>query len=858
MILTSCRNETIKRSTLHDIEGNTPITSASGNLPASKSDDEIRKAYATYLEHASKDDSSRADALSRLAALEFNLSEQKLKNHDGSNDDAVEAADDKFYNARLDRSIELLRTSLQDYPDAEGNDKTLYQLARAYDQKGDAERSKNAIEKLVINYPKSKYYIEGQFRLAEDAFSRKRYALAEDKYTEVIGSKSGSIFYEKSLYKRGWSRFKQEFYFEAIDDYLRVVKLNEFDDFHQLSASKKGLFNEYFHAIGLSFSYLGGPEAVNDYFNNNINFKHLYYSYVNVSNIYSKEERVNDAANTLEYFAKHNAKSKHVPEALLKVIGIWEDGGFSSKMNGSIENFYANYQPNSTYWNKRKNIDKRILKLVKDSLRKHALKITATYHKRFQDNRSISDYNNAMRWYDNYLNSYFSYSKKDNIHFLYASLLAENYDYNNALIQYELAAYDSDIIIDKVSAYEAILLSSKLGQKSKDPSPWVKKLIHYSTLYSQQYPNDTKIYSIIAHAGEIAYKYEMFNKAITLAELLPGNNISQKTVAISTIKANSYFKLAKYVDAENTYRAILMELGFPAKNTSKITDSLALAIYYQGKYSDDKGDSNSAIQHYARISRLAPTSDISATGMYDAIALSMKNDLWLESIKYIKEFQRLYPHHKQANNVSKKLAAAYLNSKQNIAAAKELEKLAINTKNKDYQLSALWKAGEIYESNKDYSSALRSFKQYAKNFHRPFPQYIESMFKVVSLYKLSNDSKSANIWQRKITKADKKSQNSLKTERTKYIASAAALHLARNSHNDFTNSRLVLPLKKNLKKKKLAMQKAVNLYGRASSYAVAETATEATHAIADIYNEFSSALLQSERPKHLNADELEQ
>ena len=54
------------------------------------------------------------------------------------------------------------------------------------------------------------------------------------------------------------------------------------------------------------------------------------------------------------------------------------------------------------------------------------------------------------------------------------------------------------------------------------------------------------------------------------------------------------------------------------------------------------------------------------------------------------------------------------------------------------------------------------------------------------------------------------------------------------------------------------MQTAINLYGRASSYGVSETTTESTYAIANIYRDFSKALLESERPKNLNKQELEQ
>ena len=90
------------------------------------------------------------------------------------------------------------------------------------------------------------------------------------------------------------------------------------------------------------------------------------------------------------------------------------------------------------------------------------------------------------------------------------------------------------------------------------------------------------------------------------------------------------------------------------------------------------------------------------------------------------------------------------------------------------------------------------------------------------------------------------------------IASISALHLAQKSHINFSAIKLVLPLEKHLKMKKAAMQNAVNLYGRAASYSAIETATQATHDIGNIFNEFSQSLLQSERPKELNADELEQ
>ena len=54
------------------------------------------------------------------------------------------------------------------------------------------------------------------------------------------------------------------------------------------------------------------------------------------------------------------------------------------------------------------------------------------------------------------------------------------------------------------------------------------------------------------------------------------------------------------------------------------------------------------------------------------------------------------------------------------------------------------------------------------------------------------------------------------------------------------------------------MQDAVKLYGQAAVYGHAEFVTRSTLAIDDIYRNFSTSLLESERPRNLSADELDQ
>ncbi|NJO12663.1 MAG: hypothetical protein HC872_03445 [Gammaproteobacteria bacterium] len=54
------------------------------------------------------------------------------------------------------------------------------------------------------------------------------------------------------------------------------------------------------------------------------------------------------------------------------------------------------------------------------------------------------------------------------------------------------------------------------------------------------------------------------------------------------------------------------------------------------------------------------------------------------------------------------------------------------------------------------------------------------------------------------------------------------------------------------------MQKALEAYGKAAQYGVAEVTTAATYSMAELYRTLAKDLMESERPKNLDAEGLEQ
>jgi len=854
----SC-SSTLKTNTLRDVD----ITTNSNNKPrsfgSSKNDDDIRAAYAEYLRHASKNDISRLDALQRLAQLEFDLSEKLDKNR-GKQTDKTQDIEDKIYNETLDRSIELLKTSLRDYPNSKKNDKTLYQLAKAYDQRGEYENSISTLEKLAIKFPNSGYYVECEFRLGEHAFSMKNYSKAEDLYTNVIVSRKNGEYLENALYKRGWARYKQEYYQDAIEDFLAVIDLHDFSPYSTLKSSQKSQFDEYFRAIGLSFSYLGGAETLNTYFKKHPDFKFIYHAYAHVSDIYLKQQRYSDAVDTLTSFISNHPNSAHVPLASTKILDIWKNAGFINKLIPALNEYYTLYHPASRYWSNH-NASEPIYNAVTTSIRNYTVIAATYYHKQFDATHKQSSFSNAKEWYDRYLKYYKAYSRKDNINLLYAELLSAHHDSDEALYHYEQAAYDSGIILNKDAAYSTILISNQLYANTNDPASkaqYLDKLIKYSLMYAQLYPGDEQSMNVLTRASQAAYHAGQYGKTVKLTELYAGKAFATDTYNINIIKANSYFKLKQYEDAESTYRSVLHQYHLDTKTKSELTENLAISIYNQAKHAESAGEVSTALDNYSRISAAAPTSSIASTGLYDAIALCMRNKLWDDAIKYIKLFQATYPNNRLSHDVSKKLSVAYLNSHQDLAAANELVKIARTDNDTTYKTAALWKAGELYESKKDWISAIKSFKEYALTYRRPYSQYIESMHKLTSLYSQVNDSNQVNHWQKAILDADKRTPAELKTDRTNFICSQTALKLAYKQNSIFATIKLTIPLKRSLDNKKYYMQRAVNLYGRASSYGIPSVATEATYSIAEIYRAFSKSLLTSERPKNLSKAELDQ
>ncbi|MEK9953395.1 MAG: tetratricopeptide repeat protein, partial [Curvibacter sp.] len=345
-----------------------------------------------------------------------------------------------------EEAIRLYQRLLSRYPHYERNDQVLYQLARAHEELGQVDEAMKTMERIPRDYPKSRYYDEVQFRIGEYHFTRKKYLDAEDAYKAVVELGPGSSFHELALYKLGWTFYKQELYEDALHRFVALLdhKVQTGYDFeHPTDPLTHKRIEDTHHVISLSFSNLGGADAVMAYFKANGKRSYEASVYGNLGEHYLEKRRYNDAAVTYRSFVTQNPYHRLAPHYDTRVIDIYKKGGFPKLVIDANKAFVVSYGLKSPYW---EHFDIQahpdVVGYVKTSLKELASHYHALYQEKKFEKEQPANFTEAMRWYREFLASFPKEAESPALHFQMASLLLENKTVGQAAIEFERTAYD--------------------------------------------------------------------------------------------------------------------------------------------------------------------------------------------------------------------------------------------------------------------------------------------------------------------------------------------------------------------------------------------------------------------------------
>jgi tetratricopeptide (TPR) repeat protein len=814
--------------------------------------------YRRFLELQKTDPQLRAEALRRLADLNMEAGEGDRMAGEASIVDTQGA-----------EAIKLYTNLLKSYPDYPRNDQVLYQLARAYETTGQPEKALATLDDIMRRYPNSTQMDEVQFRRGELLFSAKQYRPAQDAYAYVVKKGDKSSFLTQSLYKHGWSLFKQGLNDDSLPSFAGVLDrtmltktTHKLVPLEKLPRANRELADDTLRVMAVTFSYEDDSVAAIEKFtagHNNPAYAPIIYS--RLGDLYVEKERFQDAAAVYRAYATREPNSEFSPGLSQQAIEAYRKGGFTQLVLEGKREYVALYNYGTTFWQGRNKADyPNIAKELKLNL-----KDVATYfHANAQKSKKADEYLEAARWYRTYLESFPDDPESFGTNYLLSETLYAANDFRGASTEFEKTAYNyprnprsaaaAYAALESYGKYEAALPAAEKAEAHK-------VAVDAGVKFGTSFPEHPDSAGVLTRAAEDIFATQDLQRAIEVSNLVlahqPPADAAKRRIAY-TIIGQSNFDLLNFPEAEKGYIAARDLLPPNDKMRTDLTERIASSVYRQAEAKQKSGDAVGAVDDFLRIAQVAGTSKIASQAEYDAGAQLVNLKEWPRAIQVLEHFRSSNPKSEFTADVTRKLAVAYGETGQAGQAAVEFERIAMNpAESKDIQREANLQAADLYAKAGNTPKAVGMLEKFVVTYPTPVADSIEARQKLADIAGTSGQIDKQRYWQREIVNADR-TAGAGRTDRTQYLAAKSQLALASPTRDQFRDIALVLPLKASLAKKKKAMEAALGAYKTAADYRVAEVTTLATFEIAEIYRKLGQDIMKSERPKKLPAEQLEE
>ena len=759
-------------------------------------------------------------------------------------------------------AIQLYEELLSSTQDPTERAEAYYLLSKAYAMDGDLDKARSSLDSLVEQYPNSEWALESQFRRGEMLFSEGDYEYAEQAYADVIERGERNDFYNQALYKHGWSYYKLGEYERAQDSFFTLLdSLNGQAVLADSTSMEHKLFGDTQRVISLSFSNLNGAKSVKKWFAHNGNRDYEPEIYRTLGDVYLKQERFRDAAETYDMFVQVYPDSRLAPEFSTLQIESYQKGGFPTLVLPAKGKFIDRYGVNSDYWNRHPDIRQQYVDLLKG----HILDLAEYHHVLAQKSGKSSDYQVPARWYKEYLVTPPVSADQAGVNHQYADVLFAARDYTVAISEFERTAYGyPDYATAGDAAFSGLVAYQKILEGDLEPAQatqWRQQKIASAQKFGQHFPQHAQAINVLQNTAEDQLALGDVEGAVKTAGILvtrePAPEPEMLRYGWATI-ANGEFDLGRFKVAEMAY-STLLEQDVPPQQLAQYREKLALSIYRQGEQQRDQGNLDIAAATFLRVGQAVPEAAVRKNADFDAAALYIQQQRSADAIPVLEAFRQRYPTDPLTDTIPDKLAVAYEQQGNYTAAAGELSLIAANHKDENDELSrqAMWRAAEMQDRAENPQASIAIYEQYLQEWPQPYDFRSEAQFRLVELNRKTANSERETYWLQQLVTSYRDAGDNA-NDRVAWLAAYARFTLAEPNFQEFNHIKLEQPLKTSLAAKTTVMKKALADYQAVAQIGVAEYATAANYKIGEMYRVLARDLIQSERPNGLDELELEE
>ncbi len=755
-------------------------------------------------------------------------------------------------------ALALYDRILENYSDYAFHDQVLYQKARALDELGRVDEAVAVADRLIEEHPDSRHLDELLFRRGEYHFVRRKFFDAEVSYASIVELGPASDYFELALYKLGWSLYKQMMLEEALQSFVMLLdhKVATGYDFDQVEdEAQMQRVADTNRVISLCFSELGGADVVTAFFDTQGSRPYEHRIYRELGEFFLDKLRYADAADTYRRFIERDPMHEVAPRFSMRIVEIYEAGDFPKLVLEAKRSFAEDYGTTSLYWQQHDlDADPEILAYLETNLRDLATHAHALYQSDEDVSRRGAHFDEATRWYTEYLASFPQGAGTPGLHRRYADLLLEDERFPEAADAFETVAYGYATHPDAAEAgYAAVYARREQSERAvpEASEPALRAVVETSLRFSGAFPEDDRAVVVLGAAADDLYALADHAAAVEqarrLIESYPGSDREIRRGAWLTI-GHASFDSDRFEDAEEAY---LRVGSLSTKDDESVADNLAAAIYKQGERADSNGDARAAAAHFLRIATHAPESAIRPKAEYDAAAALIALEDWSAAAHVLETFRSVHPDHALQRDVSRQMAHVQQSSGNLAQAAVEYERIADEAQTPEERAEALTVAGDLHEEAGQLHRALDVFAILVTEYLQPLERLVVTRFKMAEIHGKLNEDSAREGALRHVVELDANAGES-RTPVVRGLAARAALELTEPAFDRYDAIALNQPFDRSLAKKKRSLEQVVRRFESLVDYGVGEVTAAATFYIAEAYGEFGEALVESERPGDLS------
>jgi len=836
------------------------------------------EAYESYiLKHFEYKSDLKAEAMHRLGdlymQLEMNTHQKKLKEYYNRLGLYLKGRiQDRPPPPRINhtKSIVIYEEILKQYPSRVANDAVLYQLAHAYSDEGRTDEAGEVFNRLVTRFPKSPFRQEAYFRMGEFFFETQEFKKAIEAYREALPHQSalsasgrGEDFIEMALYKMGWAYYALSDYRRSIDTFLslldRKTTLTEAGQqqllLYNFSETEGELLKEVIHTLLLAFDELGGATQMVTYFGEKGHRDYEDYLFRSLADLYISQERYSDAVTTLETFMKAYPSHEEAPSFMTTLIEVQTKRKKIGLTVRAKEDFIKSFGPGSSW--SRQVSDAARLK-IEPLLKETTYELALHHHAQAQKSQKQEDYEKAIAGSQRFLKNFPRAIEAAKVNFLLAEGLYELKRYEEAVREYEKTAYAYPLHAHtQDAAYNLLLTQENLPQlKATDMGTAILK-------FSERFPQDPRVPNLLLKATQLATRQGEYGVAREYAQkILATQPQGTARYVAQKLIATSYFEQEDYAQAAQGLKELLSNAGglqIPKKDQEELRTLLASSLYKQAEAQKQKGQLQEAAKGFLSIHALMPDTEVAANALLDGAILQAKMGQEEEAILNLKKYLEVYPRSPHQDQAREQLALLYEKKARYQEAIQQYEKLAASTSGeKGSQGTVEWllAIARLSEKTRDWPRAHRTLLAAAEALPLGDERTLEALYRAAKAKEQMGDTQQVQILLGKVL--ERYGQQTASTPLMAYVAAQASYGLGEERLKQFKSVRLTTPLEASLEKKRKLLNESLDYYSRTVDFKVPEFITAATYKVGVLFEDFRNALLESERPAGLTAQQLEQ